>query len=75
VQREHFPAAQNDAARARQLGNLASAYKAQGMPLKSLKAGLKLARVRPLAGIWAVLRSLTPMPVLRATRRLKGQAQ
>jgi len=72
VRRQHFPDEASDEARAGQLGRLASAYKAQGMPYRSLKAGCELARLKPAQGLRAVLRAVTPMPILRLSRRVRG---
>lgn len=71
VQKQHFGAPE-PAAYAEQLARLASAYKSQGMALKSLRTALKLLRVKPKAGCWAGLRALTPMPLLRLSRRIRG---
>ncbi|MCC6465669.1 MAG: glycosyltransferase [Planctomycetes bacterium] len=62
------------AALRQQLIRLAGAYKSQGLPWKSLSVGLQLIRQAPLsgAGYKAVARALTPMPLLRLTRRLRG---
>ncbi|MBX3460146.1 MAG: glycosyltransferase [Planctomycetes bacterium] len=71
VQQQHYGAPE-PAAYAEQLARLAGAYKAQGMPFKSLRTALKLLHLKPKAGCWAGLRALTPGPVLRLTRRLRG---
>jgi len=57
-----------------QLVRLAGSYKQQGMPGRSLGVALKLIRRSPLrgAGWWAGLRAVTPMPILRLSRRVRG---
>jgi GT2 family glycosyltransferase len=74
VQHTHFGAPRDEAAYADQLARLAGAYKAQGMAGKSLGAAVKLIRFRPMAraGWWSALRALTPGPLLRLSRRLRG---
>jgi glycosyltransferase involved in cell wall biosynthesis len=75
VRQQHFPDEADNEARAGQLGRLASAYKAQGMPYRSFKAGCNLARLKPAQGLRAIVRALTPMPLLRLRRKLvKGRS-
>lgn len=72
VQAAHFGPPRDADAYAAQLTRLAGAYKAQGMPFKSLGAALRLFRSRPGAGSWAAFRALTPGPLLRLSRRIRG---
>ncbi|MCC7509246.1 MAG: glycosyltransferase [Planctomycetes bacterium] len=72
VQAAHYGPPRDADAYAAQLARLAGAYKAQGMPFKSLGAALRLFRSRPGAGSWAAFRALTPGPLLRLSRRIRG---
>lgn len=72
VQAAHFGPPRDADAYAAQLIRLASAYKDQGMPLRSLGAALRLFPNQPGAGCWAALRAITPGPLLRLSRRIRG---
>lgn len=69
VQEHHFGLARDKAAYEKQLARLASAYKAEGMTVKGIRTALKLSRLNARAGAWALLRALTPVPLLKAWRK------
>jgi glycosyltransferase involved in cell wall biosynthesis len=69
VERQGSPQAVHD-----HMVTLAGEYKRHGQPLRSLGVSLSLIARYPLsrAGYWAAARALTPMPLLRMTRRMRG---
>lgn len=72
MQEFHYGTSRDEAAYAGQLARLASAYKAEGMTVKSLRTSLKLLRLSPRAGAWALLRTVTPGPLLKLSRQARG---
>jgi len=57
-----------------QMVRLAGAFKSQGLPWRSLGTAWNIITHRPgsLSGYKAMIRALTPMPLLRLTRKLRG---